>query len=409
MKIDLNEYLYGLSSLSAYYALGETPLMKALMDFLQTVSWENGGKGGENHPRMGKILSSYGRIFHILREGGFTGFGDYFWDYCRYSPTLYGKLITEFRWDPALENAARNEIDILVSFAQVDCDDVLEWLKDTLPLKYQDVVDGLPRWSSRCPFDFDSLTMWHKSNGYGIFAKHSFFVWRNGKIYSLPEVETRSYEKLRGYNLQREQVLENTARLMGGEGAQNILLFGDGGTGKSAVVKSMPSVFEQLKLIQIEHSSLDTLPQLIGQLGKRTEKFVIFIDDLTFEENDNSYSSLKSVLEGGLETPPNNVLVYVTSNRRHLVRHTFSERAGEEVDMTETIIEKTALAQRFGLRIPYLSMSKEEYLALVAYLLEDKEVEEICPEELQQKAMMWEIRHGGRTPRVAEQFVSSLK
>ena len=215
--------------------------------------------------------------------------------------------------------------------------------------------------------------------------------------------------ELLGYDQQRKQVLDNTRLLVEGKPSNNVLLFGDGGTGKSATVKSMLYLpgMENLRLIEIQKENLVGMPRLIRSLAGRRQSFILFIDDLAFDQDDKTYSSLKTILEGGLERRPLNVAIYATSNRRHLVRQTFSDRAGDEVDAFETISEKTALAERFGLRIPYMTMSKSEYLALIDHLAGLYHVE-MNREVLHAKAMEWEIRHAGRTPRVARQFIASL-
>ena len=207
--------------------------------------------------------------------------------------------------------------------------------------------------------------------------------------------------ELLGYEQQRQQVLDNTRLLVAGRPSNNVLLFGDGGTGKSATVKSMLYLegMEDLRLIEIQKENLVGMPRLIRSLAGRRQKFILFIDDLAFDQDDQTYSSLKTILEGGLEKRPVNVAIYATSNRRHLVRQTFSERAGEEIDTFETISEKTALAERFGLRIPYMTMNKREYLALIDHLAGLYQVE-MDRELLHARAMEWEIRHAGRTPRV---------
>ena len=217
-------------------------------------------------------------------------------------------------------------------------------------------------------------------------------------------------EELLGYELQRGQVEANTRLLMAGRPANNVLLFGDGGTGKSATVKSMLYLpgMEDLRLIEIEKENLTGLPRLMRSLAGRRQKFILFIDDLAFDQDDKTYSSLKTILEGSLEKRPANTAIYATSNRRHLVRQTFSDRTGDEVDASETISEKTALAERFGLRIPYLSMNKKDYLALVDHLAAQAGVS-LNQEALHAQAMAWELRHAGRTPRVARQFIASLE
>lgn len=398
-----------LQCLSAYGELIEHPLivsLDCLLDHCDTISSEGIQEGDWG---FAMFLREYAFIFRRLRELGYKGFGEFFWNHCRYEPTLYGKLLNQNNSDPALENAARREVDFFVSLSKLDCEEILNLLRPHLPPEDQSLLADLPRWSSFCPFDFDSLTAFHKEHGYGIFAQYTCFVWRDNKLTPVQQAEITPYSQLQGYELQRQQVYDNSKRLVAGQTAQNILLFGEGGTGKSAVVKSMVDAFPSLKLIQAEHNSLCSLPTLMAELRKRKEKFILFIDDLAFDQDDNTFSALKSILEGSLESPPENVVVYATSNRRHLVRQTFSERAGEEVDMMETISEKTALAERFGLRIPYMSMKKEEYLSLVDYLYEKTEpTHPLSKEKLYHKAMMWEIRHGGRTPRVAKQFIENI-
>lgn len=396
-----------LLSLSAYGDLLQTDLFQALDSLLQHS--QEVQAGDPEDWSFTNFLREYSDIFRLLREDGYKGFGDYLWDYFRYQPTLYGKLLAEEGSDPALEHLARREVDFLLSWATQDCEEILNWIRPHISGDYQSILSDLPRWSSFCPFDFDTLTAFHKEEGYGIFAQYPCFVWRNDKLSPVKRAEIRCYKELHGYELQREQVYENTSRLMTGQSAQNILLFGEGGTGKSAVVKSMVQAFPKLRLIQAEHNSLRSLPTLMAELGKRKEKFILFIDDLAFDQDDNTYSALKSILEGGLRTPPKNVVIYATSNRRHLVRQTFAERAGEEVDMRETISEKTALSERFGLRIAYFTMKKDEFLSLVEFLLALSGKPPMAQEELHQKAMRWEIRHGGRSPRVAEQFIDSLE
>ena len=225
----------------------------------------------------------------------------------------------------------------------------------------------------------------------------------------MPDPDCPRPEDLLGYELQRDQVEANTRQLMAGHPANNVLLFGDGGTGKSATVKSMLYLpgMEDLRLIEIQKENLTGLPQLMRSLGGRRQKFILFIDDLAFDQDDRTYSSLKTILEGSLERRPANVAIYATSNRRHLVRQNFSDRGSDEVDAAETISEKTALAERFGLRIPYLTMNKSGYLALVDHLAGQAGIT-MDREVLHAQAMTWEIRHSGRTPRVARQFIASL-
>jgi hypothetical protein len=282
-------------------------------------------------------------------------------------------------------------------------------MQDCLPSDYASVLAGLPRWHAKVPFYFSDLTQFYQEHGAGIFAKYRAFLWENGALIPVADPDCPRPEDLLGYELQRDQVEENTRLMLQGRQANNVLLFGDGGTGKSATVKSMlyrPGM-EDLRLIEIQKENITGLPSLIRTLSGKRHKFILFIDDLAFDQDDKTYSSMKTILEGSLEKRPPNVAIYATSNRRHLVRQTFTDRAGDEVDTFETISEKTALAERFGLRIPYLTMNKESYLALVDHLAAQSGVQ-MAPDVLHAQAMTWEIRHSGRTPRVARQFIASL-
>ena len=216
-------------------------------------------------------------------------------------------------------------------------------------------------------------------------------------------------DEMMGYELQRDQVIANTQALLEGHHVNNVLLFGDSGTGKSATVKSLLSRpgFEDLRLIEVQKEGLADMPRLIRTLGGRRLKFILFIDDLAFDQDDTTYSVMKTILEGGLERRPANVAIYATSNRRHLVRQTFSDRAGDEVDASETIQEKTSLAERFGLRIPYLALNKADFLDLVERMAAQSGIT-MDRQALRTGADRWEMRHPGRTPRTAKQYIASL-
>ena len=301
-------------------------------------------------------------------------------------------------------------METFVLLTETDCDRYVDAMKSLLPDEYGPVLAGLPRWRAAAPFHFDALTRFYQAHGAGLYARYRAFLWEAGELVPVADPDCPRPEELLGYEMQRGQVEENTRLMLSGRAANNVLLFGDGGTGKSATVKSMLYLpgMEDLRLIEIQKENLVGLPSLIRSLRGRRQKFILFIDDLAFDQDDKTYSSMKTILEGSLERRPDNVVIYATSNRRHLVRQTFSDRAGDEVDASETISEKTALAERFGLRIPYLTMNKQGYLALVDYLA-DRAGVTLDRDALHAQAMAWEIRHAGRTPRVARQFIASLQ
>ena len=388
-----------LRGLSAFRSLLDTPMLKDALQLLDAAARRD-GEGA---------LAAYDQMFYLLKAEGYSGLGTWLWDTLRYTETPYGDLAGSGRSDPELEEAARRDAETLLQLAQLGAEDIRVALKPILTEEYVSVLDNLPAWETGAPFTFEELAAFYQENGAGLYAKYRAFLWEEGRLVPVADPDCPHPVELLGYDQQRKQVLDNTRLLVEGKPSNNVLLFGDGGTGKSATVKSMLYLpgMENLRLIEIQKENLVGMPRLIRSLAGRRQSFILFIDDLAFDQDDKTYSSLKTILEGGLEKRPLNVAIYATSNRRHLVRQTFSDRAGDEVDAFETISEKTALAERFGLRIPYMTMSKSEYLALIDHLAGLYHVE-MNREVLHAKAMEWEIRHAGRTPRVARQFIASL-
>ena len=388
-----------LRGLSAFRSLLDTPMLKDALQLLDAAARRD-GEGA---------LAAYDQMFYLLKAEGYSGLGAWLWDTLRYTETPYGDLAGSGRSDSELEGAARRDVDALLQLARLGAEDIRVALKPILTEEYVSVLDNLPAWETGAPFTFEELAAFYQENGAGLYAKYRAFLWEEGQLVPVADPDCPHPVELLGYDQQRKQVLDNTRLLVEGKPSNNVLLFGDGGTGKSATVKSMLYLpgMENLRLIEIQKENLVGMPRLIRSLAGRRQSFILFIDDLAFDQDDKTYSSLKTILEGGLEKRPLNVAIYATSNRRHLVRQTFSDRAGDEVDAFETISEKTALAERFGLRIPYMTMSKSEYLALIDHLAGLYHVE-MNREVLHAKAMEWEIRHAGRTPRVARQFIASL-
>ncbi len=389
-----------LLGLSAYRGLLETEELACAGRLLDALVRREGERAAQEDAQL----------VYLLRAGDFESLGQWLLERLRYGEEPYPILRAERREDPALAQAARRDIEALAQLARLDCETLLAELRALLPgTEYAPLLDALPRWECDAPFDFDSLTAFYDANGAGIYARYRAFLWQGGQLTPVADPDSPRPEELIGYELQRGQVIENTRAMLEGNLVNNVLLYGNSGTGKSATVKSLLSVpgFDELRLIEVGKDDLAGMPALIRRLAGKRHKFVLFIDDLAFDQDDRTYSVLKTILEGGLEKRPANVAIYATSNRRHLVRQTFSDRAGDEVDASETIEEKTSLADRFGLRIPYLSLDKNEYLALVDRLaaLYGLEME---PEQLHHKAMQWELRHHGRSPRTARQFIASL-
>ena len=355
-------------------------------------------------------LEHYTEIFYGLRQAGKTGLGDWLWDRLRYAESPYPALLDRGGSDPALEGAARRDVETLARLAGLDCGVLIAAMAALLPESFRTVLEALPRWDDTVPFTFDDLTAFYRVHGAGLFARYRAFLWSEGRLIPVSDPDTPQEEEMMGYSLQREQVIANTRAFLAGKRVNDVLLYGDSGTGKSATVKTLLTVpgFEALRLIEVQKDGLRGMPELIRSLAGRKQRFILFIDDLAFDQDDHTYSVVKTILEGGLERRPANVAIYATSNRRLLVRQTFSDRQGDEVDRQETIQEKTALSDRFGLRIPYLALSKGEFLDLVQSLAAQRGLA-MDPEELRRRAIQWDMRFPGRTPRGARQFLASLQ
>ena len=374
-----------LLGLSAYKALREEPLLKAVGNLLDGLA---AGRGEE-------ALGAYTDVVLAL---------------LRYRETPYPRALTgPAGADAVLEAAARRDVNVLKRLRGLDCGAVLEKLTGLLGPEFAPVLEELPRWQAGADFDFDGLTAFYREHGAGLFARYRAFVWTDGALIPVHEPDCPDEEEMMGYTLQRDQVIANTRALLEGRRVNDVLLYGDSGTGKSATVKCLLSVpdFGNLRLIEVQKEGLRDMPALIRSLRGRQQKFILFIDDLAFDQDDNTYSVVKTILEGGLEKRPDNVAIYATSNRRLLVRQTFSDRAGDEVDIRETIAEKTALSDRFGLRIPYLALNKAEFLELIEQLADQAGVS-MDRGELMREAVKWDMKFPGRTPRGARQFIASL-
>lgn len=389
-----------LLGLSAYKALREEPLLKAVGNLLDGLA---AGRGEE-------ALGAYTDVVLALQKAGAHGMGDGLLALLRYQETPYPRALTgPAGADAVLEAAARRDVNVLKRLRGLDCGAVLEKLTGLLGPEFAPVLEELPRWQAGADFDFEGLTAFYREHGAGLFARYRAFVWTDGALIPVHEPDCPDEEEMMGYTLQRDQVIANTRALLAGRRVNDVLLYGDSGTGKSATVKCLLSVpdFGNLRLIEVQKEGLRDMPALIRSLRGRQQKFILFIDDLAFDQDDNTYSVVKTILEGGLEKRPDNVAIYATSNRRLLVRQTFSDRAGDEVDIRETIAEKTALSDRFGLRIPYLALNKAEFLELIEQLADQAGVS-MDRGELMREAVKWDMKFPGRTPRGARQFIASL-
>ena len=219
-------------------------------------------------------------------------------------------------------------------------------------------------------------------------------------------------DDLIGYELQKEKLIANTEAFVSGRAANNVLLYGDAGTGKSTSIKAILNQYYDrgLRMIEVYKHEFRYLQRILAEVKNRNYRFIIYMDDLSFEEFEIEYKYLKAVIEGGLETKPENVLIYATSNRRHLIRETWSDRADrdDELHRSDTMQEKLSLVARFGISIGYMKPSHKEYLHIVQELAKRYPQITLSEQELALKANQWELRSGGATGRTAQQFINFL-
>ncbi len=256
----------------------------------------------------------------------------------------------------------------------------------------------------------------YKQFGTGKYALYKAFKLQPAgsslEIVPIINTETVHFTDLIGYEFQKQELISNTEALIIGHKANNVLLYGDSGTGKSSSIKAVLNEFSPkgLRMIEIYKHHFEYLQQVIQEIKDRNYRFIIYMDDLSFEDYETEYKHLKAIIEGGLEVTPSNVLLYATSNRRHLIREKWSDKDDRDDDLhtNDTVQEKLSLAARFGLSILYISPNKKEFNNIVKVLAEKNNI--ILPEEqLLLEANKWEMRHGGLSGRTAQHFINYLK
>ncbi len=265
---------------------------------------------------------------------------------------------------------------------------------------------------------FDCVTDFYRDYGVGMFGLNKAFRIRekaDSQIEFLPinNMDKVMLDDLIGYELQKQKLIDNTRAFIEGRKANNVLLFGDSGTGKSTSIKAIVNAFypQGLRMIEIYKHQFKDLSNVIASVKNRNYRFIIYMDDLSFEEFEIEYKFLKAVIEGGVETKPDNILIYATSNRRHLIKETWSDRNDVEVDngmhRSDTMEEKLSLVNRFGVTINYSKPSQKEYFNIVIELARRQGID-MPDEELCREANKWELSHGGISGRTAQQFINYL-
>ena len=246
--------------------------------------------------------------------------------------------------------------------------------------------------------------------GYGIYAKNRmFYVNEQGDIVPVLHPDKTVLSDLIDYERERQIVIDNTRALLAGKPAANILLTGDAGTGKSSTIKAVANALwnEGLRIVEVRKDQLRSIPKVLNELSSNPLKFVLFIDDLSFLKDDDNFNALKAVLEGSVTAKSNNVVIYATSNRRHIIKEKFSDREGDDVHRNDTMQELISLSERFGIHVTFSKPNKETFLHIVHHLAKEYGIE-MPTDELDGLADRFALERGGRSARLAKQFIEGL-
>ena len=334
-----------------------------------------------------------------------TDLSHYFYHYVMNNENIYIQKVAEGKSiDQILEQTLLYELSIIQDVSKITVKEV----------RFDVPYHGfLPEWKNQnYHFRKEYLEKLEKlpKEGYGIFAKYHVFTMVNQELISIKYPDPQQLTDLIGYEREREMVVKNTEAFLSGIKASNVLLYGDAGTGKSSTVKAIANKYKEqgLRLVEIKKHQLFHLPELIDELARNPLKFIIFIDDLSFNSNDDNFVALKTILEGGVSGNTKNIIIYATTNRRHFVKESMKNRNSDELFTNDSIQETMSLAARFGLTITFQKPNKDLFLEIVKSLAKEQELL-LQGDELTKKAEAFALRNNGRSPRTAKQFVELEK
>lgn len=277
---------------------------------------------------------------------------------------IYVKQSAKGQASPLLTKAVESELDFFEELSQIKCDDIKSICN---------VEIYLPEWKNSgfsVKNEYTRKIEAIRTTGYGIYAAHRMFLYKDNEIIPVKYPDPQRLSQMSGYELERQKVIDNTMALIQGKPCNNVLLYGDAGSGKSSTIKAIVNEYYEmgLRLIEIKKNQLYSLPDVIEKLADNPLKFIIFIDDLSFSTNDSDFGALKAILEGGVAGKTDNLAIYATSNRRNLVKENFNDRNGDDIHLQDTIQEVMSLSARFGLKITFSKPNKDLYLSIVENL-----------------------------------------
>lgn len=407
---EIQTYRQALATLLVYGDSLQDSVGQAFADLLEAVASQS----------TTDSLRAYGRWFQALATAQET-WSSYVQRRILYADNPFTQQVQTQGLDEmpaALAQAARHDLTLLETLSQLSGQQVAEWIQvignlterpvvwDTQPTPLPFAFAADQPW----PHQIDALAHHYQGHGAGILAQYHVFTWQGQALRGVAQPDPVRLDALAAYDHPRQQLLQNTLALLRGYPALNVLLYGSRGSGKSSLVKALVNEYRSqgLRLVEVPKPALHALPQIVDRLRAAPQKFIIFVDDLSFEEDDDAFKSLKVVLEGSVTARPQNVVVYATSNRRHLVREYFSDRPRpsdqDDIQSWDTVQEKLSFSDRFGLTLTFEPADQPTYLAIVQHLAQQANLP-IADDDLRARALQWATRHNGRSGRTARQFI----
>ena len=398
----LKEWNARLHGLVIFRTLLEDPVLAKLLDL--TDRMEAGGRG------MGSVCDAVAQFEAALFERT-TDWSQYLSTAVLEAETVCVRQAAAGALAPVLQAALEGELNFLQQLCGLTLDDLLQ--AAYTEQSQQPELAFLPRWETS-PVDLPTAYAQRMSQvgtkGYGMFAKHHVFTVENGSLVPVKYPDPQRLSELPGYEKEREKIIANTRALLAGMPANNVLLYGDAGTGKSSAVKAIANEFapQGLRLVEVKKNQLYQIPDLMDKLAANPLKFILFIDDLSFTANDDNFAALKAILEGSVGGRARNIAVYATSNRRHLIKETLSDRTGDDIHEADTRQELMSLSARFGLTVTFQRPEKARFETILEELARQHHIQ-MPMDQLLVKAEAFALRAGGRSPRVAKQFIEQCE
>lgn len=398
----LREWNARLHGLVVFRSLLDDPVVARLVDL--TDRMEAGAPG------YGPVCDAAAQFEAALFEHT-TNWGSYLSAAVLEAETVCVRQAASGTLAPALQTALDSELAFLQALCGLTLDELLAAAGSATGQAQE--LAFLPRWETSgidLPAAYAQRMSEVGKKGYGMFAKHHVFTVENGQLVPVKYPDPQRLSELPGYEKEREKVIANTKALLAGMPANNVLLYGDAGTGKSSAVKAIANEFapEGLRLVEVKKNQLYQIPDLMDKLAANPLKFILFIDDLSFTANDDNFAALKAILEGSVGGRAKNIAVYATSNRRHLIKETLTDRTGDDIHEADTRQELMSLSARFGLTVTFQRPEKARFETILAELAKQHGID-MPMDQLLVKAEAFAIRAGGRSPRVAKQFIEQCE